>query len=176
VAQQPSARDSEAIGEDVDAVLIGTADTPGPKLVQALHATGADVVTCAVRVDDTLHFFAGDPGGLGAIRNGYGTVALCRREVFERATDLSPRAEDPTWPLLAELAMSGARIVSIPLPLVTSQKAPGSVDTDPAGAVLVAQHLERALPDPLRGAARIAAGLAHQADQPPSATMFDPVT
>ena len=176
VGQQPGERDSEAIEENVDAVLLGTEGTPDPRLVQALRETGADVVTCAVRVDETLHFFAGDAGGLGAIRNGYGTVALCRREVLERATDLSPRAEDPTWPLLAELAMSGARIVSVPLPLVTGDTAPGNVDTDPAGAVLVAQHLEGALPEPLRGTARIAAGLAHQADQPPSATRFDPVT
>jgi glycosyltransferase involved in cell wall biosynthesis len=174
VALQPSMRRRD--DEEVDTVLVGTDGAADPRLVQTLHATGADVVTCAMRVDGTLYFFAGDPGGLGAIRNGYGTVALCRRSVLERATDLSPRARDPNWPLLAELAMSGARIVSVPLPLATGQSAPGNVDNDPAGAVLVAQHLERALPEPLRGAARIAAGLAHQADQPPSATRFEPVT
>jgi hypothetical protein len=87
-------------------------------------------------------------------------VALCRRAVLERMTDRSPRARDPNWPLLTELAMAGARIVSVPLPLVTGELAPGNVDNDPAGAVLAAQHLERALPDPIRGAARIAAGLA----------------
>jgi glycosyltransferase involved in cell wall biosynthesis len=174
VALQPSVH-SYDVEDEVDAVLLGTEAPPDPKLVRALQATKADVVTCAVRVDDTLHFFAGDPGGLGAIRNGYGTVALCRRAVLERATDLSPRAYDPTWPLLAELAMAGARIVSVPLPLATSQRAPGNVDNDPAGAVLVAQCLERTLSAPLRGTARIAAGLAHQDDQPPSTTRFEPV-
>jgi hypothetical protein len=176
VALQPSVRNDYYVEDEVDAVLLGTEAPPDPKLMRALQATKADVVTCAVRVDDTLHLFAGDPGGLGAIRNGYGTVALCRRSVLGRATDRSPRAYDPSWPLLAELATAGARIVSVPLPLATSQSAPGNVDNDPAGAVLVAKHLERALPDSVRGAARIAAGLAHHDDQPPSTTRFEPVT
>jgi glycosyltransferase involved in cell wall biosynthesis len=175
VAVQPRARNDYDVEDEVDAVLLGTEAPPDARLVRALQATNADVVTCAVRVENTLHFFAGDPGGLGAIRNGYGTVALCRRAVLERAADLSPRAYDPSWPLLAELAMAGARIVSVPLPLATGRRAPGNVDNDPAGAVLVAQRLERTLPDPLRGTARIAAGLAHQDDQPPSTTRFDPV-
>jgi glycosyltransferase involved in cell wall biosynthesis len=176
VAVQPRARNAHNVDDEADVVFLGMEGTPDPRLVHALHATNADVVTCAVRVENTLHFFAGDPGGLGAIRNGYGTVALCRRSVLERATDLSPRAYDPSWPLLAELAMAGAQIVSVPLPLATSQGSPGNVDNDPAGAVLVAKRLERALPDPVRGAARIAAGLAHQDDQPPSTTRFEPVT
>jgi hypothetical protein len=163
IGLQPNVPDREA-EEDVDVVLVGNEGVPEPELMQillrALHAADADIVTCALRVGETLHFFAGDPGGLGAIRNGYGTVALCRRAVLERMTDCSPRARDPNWPLLAELAMAGARIVSVPLPLVTGELAPGNVDNDPAGAVLAAQHLERALPDPIRGAARIAAGLA----------------
>jgi glycosyltransferase involved in cell wall biosynthesis len=164
VGRQPDVRSKEEFDEEVEVVLLGQEGGDDPALMQLLRrardATDADVVTCAVRVGDTLRFFAGDPGGVGAIRNGYGTVALCRREVLERATDLSPRARDRTWPLLAELSMSGARIVSVPLPLATSETVPGNVDNDPAGAVLVAQHLERALPDPIRGAARIAAGLA----------------
>jgi hypothetical protein len=163
IGLQPNVPDREA-EEDVDVVLVGNEGVPEPELMQillrALHAADADIVTCALRVGETLHFFAGDPGGLGAIRNGYGTVALCRRAVLERMTDRSPRARDPNWPLLTELAMAGARIVSVPLPLVTGELAPGNVDNDPAGAVLAAQHLERALPDPIRGAARIAAGLA----------------
>jgi glycosyltransferase involved in cell wall biosynthesis len=163
IGLQPSVPDREA-EEEVDVVLLGNEGVPEPELMEillrALQATDADVVTCALRVGDTLHFFAGDPGGLGAIRNGYGTVALCRRAVLERVTDRSPRARDANWPLLAELAMAGARIVSVPLPLVDGELAPGNVDNDPVGAVLAAQHLERALPDPLRGAARIAAGLA----------------
>jgi glycosyltransferase involved in cell wall biosynthesis len=173
-------RDRRLSGSAPWVVLLGGDDVPDANLVATLmraqRETGADVVTCGVRVDGTLHFFPGDAGGLGAVRNGYGTVALYRREVLEQASDLAPRARDPDWPLLAELVLWGAKIVSLPVALVTRRGPPGSVDNDQAGAVLVAQHFERALPDPLRGAARIAAGLAHQADQPPSATRFAPVT
>jgi glycosyltransferase involved in cell wall biosynthesis len=173
-------RDRRLSGCAAYVVLLGGEDVPDadlvPTLLRAQRATGADVVTCGVRVDGTLHFFPGDAGGLGTVRNGYGTVALYRREVLEQASDLAPHARDPDWPLLAGLVLSGAKIVSLPVALLSRPSPPGSVDNDQAGAVLVAQQFERALPDPLRGAARIAAGLAHQADQPPSTTRFAPVT
>ena len=117
-------------------------------LMHAQRATGADVVTCGVRLaEGRLRFFHGDPGGLGALANAYGTVALVQGELIEDEREL--------WPRLAGLAAGGASIVSIPLPL-----AEGAVDEDPAVALRAAQQLEQALPEPLRGAARLAAGLA----------------
>jgi glycosyltransferase involved in cell wall biosynthesis len=121
-------------------------------LRHAQHATGADVVTCGVRLPGGgLRFFHGDPGGLGALENAYGTVALIDGEVRHDDGEL--------WPLLAELTAAGASVVSIPLPL-----ADGRVDADPAAALGAIQALERVLPEPMRGAARLAAGLA--ADEP----------
>jgi hypothetical protein len=61
---------------------------------------------------------------------------------------------------MTELARSGATVISVPVALVERQALPGSVEDDPSGALLVVQQLELALPDPLRGAARVAAGLA----------------
>jgi glycosyltransferase involved in cell wall biosynthesis len=131
-----------------------------PKLQGAQRATGADVVTCGVRVDGTVHLFAGDAGGLGALENTYGTVALVRRELLGDAPDQAPPPRDRAWPLLARLAASGARIVSLPLPLAESATPPGTVADDPVGALLAVQELERALPEAAKGAARLAAGLA----------------
>jgi glycosyltransferase involved in cell wall biosynthesis len=135
---------------------------PDPELESTLRrlqrATDADVVTCGVRVGGTLHFFAGDAGGLGALGNTYGTVALVRREL------LDGDERGATWPLLARLAAGGARIVSLPVALAEQPTAPGSVDDDPAVALLAVQQFERALPEPLRGAARLAAGLAAAPD------------
>ena len=116
-------------------------------LQHAQRATGADIVTCGVRLPEGgVRFFHGDPGGLGAIENGYGTVALVDGEL---------RSGDDAWPLLGELVASGRSIVSIPLPLTE-----GAVDEESAVALRASEALERSLPEPLRGAARIAAGLA----------------
>jgi hypothetical protein len=115
-------------------------------LVHAQRVTGADVVTCGLQLPDGgLRFFHGDPGGLGAVENAYGVVALIDGEL---------RHGDELWPVLARLASSGASIVSIPLPL-----AEGTVEPDPATALRAVQALEVALPEPARGAARLAAGL-----------------
>jgi hypothetical protein len=120
-------------------------------LVHVQRTTGADVVTCGLRLPGGgLRFFHGDPGALGVLENGYGTVALVDGELRTDAREL--------WPELAALAASGASIVSIPLPL-----ADGDVDEQPDAALRAVQELERLLPAPLRGAARVAAGLA--ADQ-----------
>jgi glycosyltransferase involved in cell wall biosynthesis len=117
-------------------------------LLQAQRATGADVVTCGVRLaDGRVRFFHGDPGGLGALTNSYGTVALVQGELIEDEREL--------WARLAGLVAAGASIVSIPLPL-----AEGAVEEDPSAALRAAQQLERALPEPVRGAARLAAGRA----------------
>jgi O-antigen biosynthesis protein len=153
-------------------VFLDEEDVPEPELLKTLlaarRATGADVVTCGLRLvlgdgERRLHFFTGDPGGLGAVANAYGNVALFRRAVLSDQTDPPPGARDPDWPLLARLAGAGASIVSVPLALVQRRARPGSAEDDPAAALLVVQQLERALPDPLRGSARLAAGLAANA-------------
>jgi glycosyltransferase involved in cell wall biosynthesis len=124
-------------------------------LLHAQRNSGADIVTCGLRLPGGgLRFFHGDPGALGALANGYGTVALLDGELTTDERDL--------WPLLAGLTASGASIVSIPLPL-----ADGRVDEAPDAALRAVQELERVLPDPLRGAARLAAGMAADESRTP---------
>jgi glycosyltransferase involved in cell wall biosynthesis len=145
-------------------VFLDEEDVPDPDLIKTLlavrAATRADVVTCGLELEDKLHFFAGDPRGLGAVTNAYGNVALFRRDVLEAVPPPARGARDADWPLLAGLAGAGASIVSVPAALVRRVAAPGSAEDDPAAALAVVQQLERALADPLRDAARIAAGLA----------------
>jgi glycosyltransferase involved in cell wall biosynthesis len=143
-------------------------------LVQAQVATGADVVTCGLRLlaDDgkpTLQFFLGEPGALGTLSNGYGNVALIRRALLDDVGNGWPVESDPAWSLLAGLSARGARIVSVPLPLVTRTTVPGTIERDPSDALLVVEQLERALPDSARSLARLAAGLAADAQSPPTA-------
>jgi hypothetical protein len=87
-------------------------------------------------------------------------VALFRRALLDDVTNAWPAERDPDWPLLAGLAASGARIVSVPLPLVTRTSRPGRSDDSAADALLVIERLERQAPDQLRLVARLAAGLA----------------
>lgn len=151
-------------------LFLETADEPERELVETLvraqAASDADVVSCALRLendegDEQLHFFAGEPRGLAVLGNGYGQVALIRRSLL--GIQLPDGETDPDWPLLARLAARGTRIVSVPIPLVTRCTRPGSIEHDPREGLLVLQELERALPDQLRSLARLAAGLA--ADQ-----------
>jgi glycosyltransferase involved in cell wall biosynthesis len=134
-------------------------------LERAQAVSGADVVTCGVRVrgdeTETLHFFPGEPGGLGLLGNGYGTVALVRGSLLD---DERP----PIWQLLARLSVHGARIVSVPRPLATTTNPPVTLESDPRAALAVAQELERALPRSLRSLARLAAGLAAEASRRPA--------
>jgi glycosyltransferase involved in cell wall biosynthesis len=126
-------------------------------LLRAQAASGADVVTCGVRVGGTEYLFSGDPGGLGLLRNDYGKIALIRRSLVDDAT--------PEWPLLARLSARGACIASIPLPLIAASQTPETIETAPAEGLLVVEELERVLPDPFRSLARRAAGLAVEAGQ-----------
>jgi glycosyltransferase involved in cell wall biosynthesis len=133
-------------------------------LVRAQAASGADVVSCGLLRDGCEHLFAGDPGGTSLLANGYGTAALLRRSLLSDLPLGCPGANDHDWPLLARLNTDGARVVSVPLPLVRRTARPGTLEREPGTALLVIEALERALPDQLRHVARLAAGLA--ADRP----------
>jgi len=122
-------------------------DVPEPELIETLvraqQVSGADIVSCGLFVDGTVYLFPGEPGALGLLGNGYGTVALVRRSLLEGETT------DPRWPLFAKLSASGARIVSVPIPLVSSGAPPAKVDTHPTEALRVMNHFEQALPNEL---------------------------
>jgi glycosyltransferase involved in cell wall biosynthesis len=169
----PAATELPGVGASGPFVLrLGADDDPHPDLVETLRraqaASGADIVSCGVRVRDTggetLHLFHGDPGGLGLLFNGYGTVALIRRSLLGDKDVVD-------WPLLARLSVSGARVVSVPAPLVTSSTRPSSLDRDPANALRVAEVFDRALPEALRSLARLATGLAAAAAEPDPAAI-----
>jgi hypothetical protein len=143
---------------------------PDPELVETLvraqRVSGADVVTCGISVGGTVHLFPGEPGALGLLSNGYGTVALVPRTLLE-ADETEAR-----WPLLARLSLAGARIVSVPTPLVSSAAPPAALETHPAEALRVLGHFERALPERLRFLAELvtrAAAATAQPRQPPRA-------
>lgn len=131
-------------------------------LRRARAASGADVVTCGVRLPDgTEHLFLGEPRGLGVIANHYGTVGVVRRSLLDdRAAH-----EDP-WTMYARLSLDGATIVSVPRALARQQEPPGDVRRDAAAALRVVDHFERRLPRSLRSLARLAAGLAAAPAQP----------
>jgi glycosyltransferase involved in cell wall biosynthesis len=160
-------------------VFLDEEDVPEPELLDALvraqAASGADVVSCGLYLEEeeggrTLRFFAGQPRALGLLENGYGTVALLRRSLLAGLTAGRPAEGDPDWPLLARLSASGAQIVSVPTPLLTRRARPGTLERHPADALLVAAQFERALPDQLHSLARLAAGLAANAQEPPAAS------
>jgi glycosyltransferase involved in cell wall biosynthesis len=186
VALRPRPRRQTTQRPDVDVIvrptqapsLAGTApnvlfldedDLPDERLIETLvsaqQESGADAVTCGVRVigpdgEATVHLFSGEPGGLGVIANWYGAVALVRRSAVPQLEPSWPAERDTAWHALNAVALAGGRIVSVPLPLVTRAAAPGSVERDSGDALLVAHQAERALPFPLRATARVAAGLA----------------
>jgi O-antigen biosynthesis protein len=145
-------------------IFLDDDDVPEPELVDVLvraqAASDADVVTCAIRRGECEHFFVGEPGAAGLLENGYGTVALLRRSLLNDVGDRD-------WPLLARLNAAGARVVSVPVPLVRS----GAPPRDPRDALRVVAAFEEALPDQVRLLARLAAGLAaNPRDAPPAHT------
>jgi glycosyltransferase involved in cell wall biosynthesis len=137
-------------------------------LLDAQAASRADVVTCGLRLRDPprQHLFIGNPGALGLLSNTFGTPALIRRSLLTDVATPWPMEHDTDWPRLAQLHLAGARIVSIPVPLVTRTAAPGSLDRNPSDALLVSALYEQALPAELRPLGRIAAGLASAAADP----------
>jgi hypothetical protein len=141
-------------------------------LVAAQAASGADVVTAAVRPADdldTVQLFLGEPGALGLLENQYGVLALVRRAlVADRHLE---DGMDPDWPLLASLALEGARVASIPLSLSVHAGRPGTVGDVPGEGLVVLRAFEangvgrRDLP---QLAATIGAALARQAGAAPA--------
>jgi len=112
----------------------------------------ADVVTCAVRGSDGgRQLFLGDPGPLGVVENQYGVIGLVRPEAAARVErDGSP------WVFFARLALAGARIVSLPDPLVAHTPPPPSS----AERLAVLDAFEHAQPEALRQFPQLAATLA----------------
>jgi glycosyltransferase involved in cell wall biosynthesis len=149
------------LDEDEWTLLLDEEDIAEPDLEETLaraqQVSGADVVTCGLSVDGAIHLFPGEPRALGLLANGYGTAGLVRRSLLVGA--------EPSWPLLARLSASGARIVSVPLPLVTSHSRPATFETDPEQARLVLTHLERALPHNLRLLAELVPRLAAESER-----------
>jgi glycosyltransferase involved in cell wall biosynthesis len=151
-------------------------DVPEPhflaRLCRAQEASGADVVSCGLflaREEGTsVRLFFGEPRALGLVENGYGTVSLLRRSLLSDLAGPWPAEADPDWPLLAGLSAQGAKIVSVPEPLLSRQAQPGAIERSPADALLVVEALERILPSQLAACARLAAGLAADARRPPS--------
>jgi glycosyltransferase involved in cell wall biosynthesis len=153
-------------GDEVEALVVRDAgdaldDNCLELLTRAQRVSGADVVTCGVRLPaGTERLFLGEPRGLGLLANHYGTVGLVRRALVPATSPSDP------WLLYAQLSLSGAKIVSIPRALATARAEPGTVESDPATALLVVQRFEAGLPGPLRGLARLAAGLAAKTPSP----------
>jgi glycosyltransferase involved in cell wall biosynthesis len=125
-------------------------------LVAAQAASGADVVTPAVRIGDDVRIFLGDPGPLGLVENQYGVLGLVRRALVR--ADPPDGAVDPDWPLLAKLALGGARIVSSPQPLSSHSGRPGNVGDVPGEGLAVLEVFE-AGGDGLEQLAQLAATL-----------------
>jgi glycosyltransferase involved in cell wall biosynthesis len=147
-------------------VFLDEDDEPDDALLDALvaaqAASGADVVTAAVRPagePGAIHVFLGDPRALGLVENQYGVLGLVRRSVL---ADRPPPegGGDPDWPLFAGLALAGARVVSIPEPLSGHRGRPGRVSDVPGEGLEVLETFERDGFDVVRELPQLAATLA----------------
>lgn len=131
-------------------------------LVAAQAATGADIVTAAVRLADEpegLQLFLGDPGALGLVENQYGVIGLVRAPLA-LAAPAEDDEVDPDWPLFARLALDGARIVSIPEAISTHARAPGTVTDVPGPGLTVLEAFEGRHVEHLHDLPQLAATLA----------------
>lgn len=159
----PSGAAVETAGDDW-VLLQDEGDVPEPELVamlvRAQQVSGADIVTCGLFVDGAIHLFPGEPGALGLLGNGYGTVSLARRSL------VGGDATEERWPLLAKLSAAGAKIVSVPIPLVSSTAPPATVATHPAEALRVMNSLEEVLPHRLRFLAELVTRMAADPGSP----------
>jgi glycosyltransferase involved in cell wall biosynthesis len=162
VLRDRSAALAQAQGEWL--VLLDEDDVPDGALLETLsraqQVSEADVVSCGLRLaDGSVHLFPGEPRALGLLSNGYGTVALIRRALLDGA------AVDADWPLLAKLSVSGAKIVSVPLPLVSRATRPSTLQTHPEEALRVVKLFERALPHNLQLLAELVPRLAAEPER-----------
>jgi O-antigen biosynthesis protein len=131
-------------------------------LVAAQAATGADVVTAAVRPGDDLEavqLFLGDAGSLGLIENQYGVIGLVRRSL---AAELLPTdaAAISDWVLFARLAVTGARVLSVPEPLSVQVGRPATIGTAMGEGLAVLEAFEKGEPEVLGGLPHLTATLA----------------
>lgn len=131
-------------------LLLDSAQEPDGELLEALFvaqaAADADVVGWAVRRaedDGATCLFLGDAGSLGLVRNHYGVGALVRRASLEGIVPPDEGKPDPVWPVLAQLALSGARITTIPDPLATLTGGLGTVADVPGYGLEVLRIFER---------------------------------
>jgi len=170
VVRDPSRRHGLARIAAEWVVFLDDEDEPDDELLDVLvaaqAASGADVVTTAVRPADDpdgVQLFLGNPGPLGLAENQYGVLGLVRAElaVAELPAD---GAVDPDWTLFARLALSGARIVALPEPLSTQHGYPGRVGDVPGDGLVVLETFEHPdgarLGDLPQFAATLAASLA----------------
>lgn len=151
-------------------------------LVAAQAASGADVVTAAVRPGDDVEgvqLFLGDPGSLGLIENQYGVIGLIRRTLAATAlaADAGP---DSDWALLARLAVAGAHVVSIPDPLSVQVGRPATIETSMSEGLAVLQAFEKGTPKVLEGLPQLTATLAAQvaglqAQRRPNVVRYGPI-
>jgi O-antigen biosynthesis protein len=160
--------------DDDDGPDDGMLDT----LVAAQAASGADVVTAAVRrahEPGGVELFLGDPGSLGLVENRYGVLGLMRTSAVVAEWVLDDGL-DPDWPLFARLALAGARIVSVPIALSTYTGTPGRVGDVPGDGLSVLEAFEEAAEprDVPQLAATLAATLARLLSQPPAADGVSP--
>ena len=136
-------------------------DTFVDVLVSAQAASKADVVTAAVRqAGGGAQLFLGNPGALGLIENQYGVVALVRSELAAAHLPADEAAVDPDWPLLASLALAGAKIVSVPEPVAGHAGKPGELVDVPGEGLTVLDAFEEARSAQLRDLPQLAATLA----------------
>jgi glycosyltransferase involved in cell wall biosynthesis len=143
-------------------------------LVAAQAASGADVVTPAVRPADdpgaTL-LFLGDPASLGLVENQYGVLGLVRSSLAV-AEELAEGSVDPDWPFFARLSLAGAKIVSLPEVLATHAGQPGRVGDVPGEGLAILRAFEESsteFPDLPQLAATLFAALARQTAATPHA-------
>jgi O-antigen biosynthesis protein len=144
-------------------------------LVAAQAASGADVVTTAVRPADEpagVQLFLGEPGSLGLLENQYGVLGLVRSDLLA-AQPLAEDPGDPDWPLFARVSLAGGRIVSVPDVLSLHSGRPGHAGDVPGAGLAVLEAFEEhpvtELEDLPQLAATAAASLARPVKSPPPA-------
>jgi glycosyltransferase involved in cell wall biosynthesis len=176
VAHAPSRRAGFARTEAEWVVFLDDDDDPDEglidTLVKAQAASGADVVTAAVRPADdpgAVRLFLGDPGALGLAENHYGALGLVRASLA--APDLADDGgADPDWLLFARLALAGARIATLPVSLSTLAGGVGKAGDVPGSGLAVLDAFEAPHVAPLHDlpqlGATLAAALQHAADAP----------